>query len=63
MELHIMKIAFNSQNALSWAYVLILVSSLSVFGCGAPEPPEISEDVAEQIAAEDQQVHDAESEL
>jgi hypothetical protein len=39
------------------------LAAVLITGCGESEPPEITEDVAEQIQAEDEQVADAESEL
>ncbi|MEM0927457.1 MAG: hypothetical protein AAGJ83_15530, partial [Planctomycetota bacterium] len=41
----------------------VLVLSMLVLGCGSDPPPEITDDVAAQIAAEDQEVVDSESEL
>ena len=42
---------------------LTLLAAALIVGCGAPEPPEINQDVAAEIAAEDEAIVDAESEL
>lgn len=45
------------------ALACMLLISCGLVGCGPEPAPEIDQDVAAQVAAEDEQVADAESEL
>jgi hypothetical protein len=43
--------------------LVMVLTTITLSGCGTPEPPEIDETVQEEIAAEDETVTDVESEL
>lgn len=57
-----MKKTVFSKTLLCRSLLFVLVACVIV-GCGDSAPPEISEDVATDIAAEDAAILDAESEL
>ncbi len=52
----------------SWSFgllgsLLMVAATVTMSGCGTPEPPEIDTTIQEEIAAEDETVADVESEL
>lgn len=48
----------NKKFCMAFATLIVCIA-----GCGSDPAPELTEDVASQIAAEDEQIVDAESEL
>jgi hypothetical protein len=55
------KTVFNK--SLLCSFVLLALVAGVIVGCGSSAPPEISEDVATDVAAEDAAIFDEESEL